>query len=104
MKEFPGKCSLTHQEFRDIELIVIYPKIGDLRSFDFVSTSCLEIFLSTWKCFYFMKGNFLIKIEKVKMGLLPTFCEFWGHSIPNRSKNLPRSEYEGNLIIDSSYI
>ena len=52
MKGFSGKCLLTQEEFRDIELIVIYSKIGDSRSFDFVSTPCLEIFLPASKCFH----------------------------------------------------
>ena len=52
MKGSPGKCLLTQQEFRDFELIVIYPKMGNSRIFDFVSTPCLEIFLPASKCFH----------------------------------------------------
>lgn len=65
MKGFTGKCSLTQQEFRDIEFIVIYSKIEDLRRFDFVSIPRLEILRPTCKCFHSTEGNFLIKIEKV---------------------------------------
>ena len=65
---------MTQQDFRDIELS--YAKIGNFRSFDFVSTPCLEIFLPTWKCFHSLTGNFLIKIEKVKRDYFTHYVNF----------------------------